>query len=196
MRGLTVAVGLFSGLALLDVPAPALAQTRPAAEIAGGGYSFMRDYQTKENYPAGWFASGAWNITDWLAAVGEVGGTYKSFDFTLDSLKLNTNARLHPFLGGPRYSRRLRGVTPFGQLLVGAARETGGVTIFRQSIATAETKLALQPGGGVDVPLTGRLSARIGADYRRIFAKRKNTDQRSNNEFRFVAGVVVGFSRR
>ncbi len=195
MRRLAVALSLCSSL-VVGLPAPVLAQDRSAAEIAGGGYSFMRDFRVKENFPAGWFASGAYNITSWLAAVGEVAGTYKSQDVTLDSVNYSTNTRLHTFLGGPRYSRRMKRVTPFGQVLVGVARETGGMTIFRPSIATAETKLAVQPGGGVDIPLTDHLSARLGADYRRIFAKRNNTDQKGNNELRLAAGIVVGFSRR
>ena len=78
---------------------------------------------------------------------------------------------------------------------MGVARETGGTTIFRPSIAAAETKLALQPGGGVDIPLAGRLSARLAADYRRIFAERENTDQSGNNELRVAAGIVVALSR-
>jgi hypothetical protein len=195
MRRLAVAMGLCGSL-VIGLPAQVLAQDRSAVEVAAGGYSFMRDFLVKENFPAGWFASGACNITSWLAAVGEVAGTYKSQNVTLDSVNYRTNTQLHTFLGGPRYSRRMNGVTPFGQVLVGVARETGGMTIFRPSIATAETKLALQPGGGVDIPLTGHLSARLGADYRRIFAKRKNTDQKGNNELRLAAGIVVGFSRR
>jgi opacity protein-like surface antigen len=195
MRGLAIACGLFCGVILLSVPAPVLAQDQPAADI-GGGYSLVRDYRVKENLPLGWFASGAYNITDWLAAVGEIGGSNKSYDFTVDSDTFSTNTRLHTFLGGARHSRRLKGTTPFGQVLVGVARETGGVTIFRPSIATSQTKLALQPGGGIDIPVTDRISARLAADYRRIFARRENTDQKDNNEVRFAVGLVVGFGGR
>lgn len=189
-----LAFGLFSSTLLLCVPAPVSAQAS-SGQIAGGGYSFVRDYLAKENLPLGWFASGAYNITDWLAAVGEVSGSYKNYDFTFDSDTFSTNTRLHSYLGGARYSRRMGGMTPFGQVLVGVTRETGGVTLFRQSIGTPQTKLTLQPGGGVDVPLTDRLSARLAADYRRIFAERENTDQKDDNQFRFAAGVVVGFGR-
>lgn len=195
MRGLAIAFGLLCGVVLLCIPAPVLAQDQPAADI-GGGYSFIRDYRVEENLPLGWFASGAYNITDWLAAVGEIGGSYKSDDFTVDSDTFSTNTRLHTFLGGARHSRRLKGTTPFAQVLVGVARETGGVTIFRQSIATPQTKLALQPGGGIDIPVTDRISARLAADYRRIFARRENTEERDNHEVRFAVGLVVGFGSR
>ena len=196
MRRFAIALGLGSSLVVIGSPGPVLAQNRSPVEIAGGGYSFMRDFRVKENFPAGWFATGACDITSWLTAVGEVAGTYKSQDVSLDSTKFSTTTRLHTFLGGARHSWRLKGVTPFGQVLVGVAHETGGTTIFRPSIGTAETKLALQPGGGVDIPMTDHLSARLGADYRRIYAKRKNTDEKGNNEFRLAAGIVFGFSNR
>jgi hypothetical protein len=195
MRALAVAFGLFCSV-LLWFPAPVLAQDRPAVEVAGGGYAFVRDFRVKENFPLGWFASGAYNITDWLAAVGEAGGSYKSYDFTLDSTTFSTNTRLHTFLGGPRYSQRVGGTTAFGQVLAGAARESGGTLIFRQSIATPQTKLALQPGAGIDIPLTERLSARLAGDYRRIFARRDNTDERDNDEIRLAVGLVVGLARQ
>ena len=196
MRVLAVAFGLLSGLFLLAVPAPASAQGRSAAEVAGGGYSFVRDYTVKENYPAGWFASGACNVFDWLTAVAEISGTYKSYDFTVGSTNVSTNTRLHTFLGGARHSRRLKGVTAFGQVLAGVARETGGVKIFRQSLTGPQTKFTLQPGGGVDIPLTDRIGLRLAADYRRIFSDRENADQKNNNELRTAVGVVVGFGSR
>jgi hypothetical protein len=195
MRGLAVALSLSFGI-LLGAPTPTSAQ-EISAQVAGGGYSFMRDFLTEENYPLGWFVSGACGIFDWLTAVGEISGTYKKYDFTVDSESdsFSSSTRQHSYLGGVRHSRRIAGMMPFGQFLVGVTRETGGVTIFRQSIASPQTKLTLQPGGGVDIPLTDRLGARLAADYRRIFADRQNTDQEHDNQFRFAAGIVVGFGR-
>lgn len=195
MRGLTNASGFFCAVILLCVPVPSLAQDNPAGDIAGG-YSFTRDFRVKENLPLGWFASGAYNITDWLAAVGEIGESTKKFDFSVDSDTFSTTTRLQTFLGGARHARRLKGTTPFAQVLVGVARETGGVAIFRPSIATPQTKLTLQPGGGIDVPATDRISVRLAADYRRIFARRENTDQEDSNQIRIAAGLVVGIGSR
>src|SRR5712691_8066915 len=138
MRALAIAVSLFC--ALLIVPGSVLAQGKPSSEIAGG-YSFMRDYQVKENFPAAWFASYACNITSWLAAVGEVGGTYKSYTYTVNQSTYNvtvapanwsTSTRLHTLLAGPRW--RLKDGAAFAQVLGGAAWESGGVAIYRQSI--------------------------------------------------------------
>ena len=47
----------------------------------GGGYGFLRDFQSEETVPVGWFASGAWNVTDALAIVGEVSGQHARSDF-------------------------------------------------------------------------------------------------------------------
>lgn len=190
MRSLSIVLGL-----LLCIPVSVWAQPQRPAEVAGGGYSFVRDFLVEENFPLGWFASGSYRIFDWLDAVGEVSGTYKKHDFTVDSDTFSTTTRLHSYLGGVRHSRPMGRLIPFGQFLVGVTRETGGVTVFRQSIAEPQTKLTLQPGGGVDIPLTDRLSARFGADYRRIFAERLNTDEESDNQLRFAAGVVVGMGR-
>lgn len=195
MRRLAIAVGLSCGIVLLCAPVPVSAQTRPA-DIAGGGYSFVRDYLVEENFPLGWFASGARRLFDWLDVVGEIAGTYKQREVTFEGDTFSTNTRQHSYLGGVRHTRQMGGVIPFGQLLVGVTRETGGVSVFRQSIATPQTKLTLQPGGGIDVPLTDRLSARLAADYRRIFAERQNTDQEHDNQLRIAAGVVVGFGSR
>ena len=43
------------------LPRPVLAQG-PAIIEASGGYQFMRDIDTKESFPAGWYVSAAWNV--------------------------------------------------------------------------------------------------------------------------------------
>jgi hypothetical protein len=194
MRRLAVALSLILSLLLLSAPSPASAQ-EISAEVAGGGYSFMRDFITDENYPLGWFLSGGWPVADWFTAVGEISGMYKTYDFSLDSESFSTTTRQHSYLGGVRRSWQVGTMRPFGQFLAGVTRESGGVTIFRQSIATPETKLTLQPGGGVEVFLTDHLGVRLGADYRRIFADRENTEQEHDNQLRVAAGVVVGIRR-
>lgn len=190
MRALAIACGLLCGLLLVGLPAPVSAQVDVPAHIVAGGYSFMRDDGLEENFPAGWFVSGAHTLWDWLAAVGEVSGGYKDFDFSVAGTTFSTRARVHTFLGGARYQRALARLTPFVQLLAGVARASGGVRVFRLSIAEAQTEFALQPGGGVDIALTDRVGARLAADYRRIFAEDED------NEFRFAAGVVVGWGSR
>jgi hypothetical protein len=193
MRALAIAVTMFCGV--LTVPGSVLAQDRPIGEVAGG-YSFMRDLQVKENFPAAWFASYAHNITDWLAAVGEIGGSYKSYEFTVDSVPFTTSTRLHTLLAGPRYSRPMGAGAAFVQVLGGGVWESGGVAIIRESLISDNPTFAIQPGAGIDIPLTNRLSARLGADYRLIFADRRTTEEKNSNEFRIAAGLVVGLGAR
>ena len=55
-------------------------------EIAGG-YSFTRAVTDEVTLPAGWLVSGAGNVTDTLAIVGEFSGAYKSeaeFEMEID----------------------------------------------------------------------------------------------------------------
>jgi hypothetical protein len=193
MRSLVITVSFLCSL--LAVPGSVLAQAQPAAEIAAG-YSFMRDFQAKESFPAAWFASYAHNINNWLAAVGELGGSYKSHEFTVDSVSYTTSTRLHTLLAGPRYSRPMGAGNLFMQVLGGGVWESGGVAIIRESLISDNPTFAVQPGVGVDIPLTDRLRARLGADYRRIFADRRTTEEKNNNEFRIAAGLVVGLGSR
>ena len=75
MRATVVSsVGIVSFVVLMGMPSVAVAQH--AGEIAGG-YQFMRDYELEENFPGGWFVSGAGNLTDNIAIVGEVAGSHK-----------------------------------------------------------------------------------------------------------------------
>lgn len=206
MRALTVSVILFCGLVLL-FPNPVMAQNKPRAEIAGG-YSFLHDSYIKENFPAAWFLSGSYDINDWLAAVGELGGSYKSTKVTVPSSAFlggaadvkettySTTGRLHTLLFGPRYTRSLGRGGWFAQVLAGPAWESGGIQIFRESVGPTDHKLAIQPGAGFDFPLTKHINGQVAFDYRRIQADRRNATNKNNNEFRFGAGVAVPLGKR
>jgi opacity protein-like surface antigen len=167
-------------------PQSASAQGAPAGEVAGG-YVFMRDFEIDTNFPLGWFASAGVNLSEMFTVVGEVSGSYA----TIDLFGTDVDANVHTFMGGARFVRRMDRVTPFAQVLVGLARAGGGVDFLGVQISDAVTDFAIQPGGGVDVRLTERLSARVGADYRRIFS-----EDADGSELRFTGGIVVGFGSR
>ena len=99
-------------------------------------------------------------------------------------------------MGGVRVAARTNPrVVPFGQVLVGAARLSGGVTASGPAVSVlavgdADTEFALQIGGGVNLMTSGNIGVRLGADYRRIFISAGG-----ENEFRVVAGVVIPFGR-
>lgn len=178
LRFVTFAAAFMIGLSAV----PALAQDAPAFDVSGG-YSLVRDGDVEETFH-GWLASATGYVTPWFGITGEVGGNYKG----IEVLGADVDLSVHSFMAGPRLTvRSSAGVTPFAQLLVGAARLSGDVL----GIGDSSTEFALQPGGGVDIWLSSRAGIRVGADYRRVFVEDDGI-----NEFRFHVGVVVSGGRR
>ena len=173
-------VGLACCLVLVSVVPPAAAQATPAVEVSGG-YAFSRDLTEKINFPAGWYADVAGNISDWLGIVGSVTGAYKS-DSGVDIDTLG-------FAVGPRLSIRTNKLVPFVQVLVGGARSSVSVEAF--GVDVSQTNLTVGAGGGVNVTVNENLGVRFGADYGRVFS-----DLGDTNGFRFSAGAVFGFGER
>ena len=172
------------------------ATAQPLYEISGG-YSFMRDVTIEENFPAGWYFSAAVNPLDWFGLVGEVTGAYKTTDENfLAELKMQG----HTFMGGPRFFRRFGRITPYGQVLVGAARGRVEATpspelaplVGSASVTESSTEFAFQPGGGISVYLNDHVGVRLSMDYRRIVF---DNDEEDNSEFRVLSGIVIGFGR-
>jgi hypothetical protein len=174
------------------VAAPAAAQTAPAELSAG--YQFTRTPDV--NLPLGWYVDVAGNVAPMFAVVGEVSGAYKSETIAVGTSSVDATIRLHTFMGGVRVAARGNPkVVPFGQVLLGAARLSGGVSASGPAISTvaasdSDTEFALQIGGGVNVLTSGHVGVRLGADYRRIFIS-----DGGENEFRLVAGVVIPIGR-
>ena len=166
---------------LLCLAAPVAAQDM--WEIAGG-YSFTRAVTDEVTLPAGWLVSGAGNVTDTLAIVGEVNIAYK----TEAEFGVEIDKRVLPLMGGVRYSRRLARVTPFAQFLLGAA-------VLAAVPNDGVIDFAIQPGAGVDIRLTDRLAARVQGDWRRIFSGDEALGTVDGNQIRIAAGIVVGFRR-
>ncbi len=182
MRNRSLVPGVF---VLLCLAAPVAAQDM--WEIAGG-YSFTRAVTDEVTLPAGWLVSGAGNVTDTLAIVGEFSGAYKTeaeFGVEIDQYVLT-------LMGGVRYSQRLARVTPFAQFLLGGA---GGDRKPAGSDAGGGVEFASQLGAGVDIRLTDRLAARVQGDWRRLFSGDEALGFVDGNQIRIAAGIVVGFRR-
>jgi opacity protein-like surface antigen len=161
----------------------------PSAARSGGGYgaetpnwemsasyAFLRDQELETNFPLGWNVSMARNVTDSLGVVADVGGNYKS----VEGVDLN----IHAFLGGLRYSFRGERVTPYVEVLAGAAR--AGVSAL--GVSDSATDFALQGGIGLGVKVAENVWVRAGGDFRNIF-----TEGESAQEFRATAGLTFGF---
>lgn len=210
------AIAAFAVLALLAIPPPAvLAQDVESVPVplleVSGGYMFMRDFNGNDalgedlNFPAGWYASGAVNLSQWFGLVGEGAGSYKNdYDFVMDGLTFSNRLRVYTFMGGPRFFRKVGRVAPFGQMLVGAAHMRAKtalpdeyIEIFgARTLSDTATNFAMQPGGGVTVFLTERVGVRAQADYRSIIDFAGDNENEYMNEFRFITGFTLHWGGR
>ena len=173
---------LLAVLLLLAVGAPAMAQDTPGVEISAG-YAYMRDKELDENFPLGWYADIAGNVSPWLGLVGEVGGSYKTVNFEDVDLKLS----VHTLMGGVRLARRGDSATAYVQVLAGAAR----ASISGGGESDSNTDFAVQPGVGVDIRVSDGMAVRIGGDFRRIYGESDpGFGRQHSDEWRFIAGLV------
>jgi hypothetical protein len=173
-----MAIGL-GGLLVAVTPHPARAQTWTPREISGG-YVYVNDSDNQIGLPAGWMAGGSWRLTDWLSAVGEGGSSARTTTFVSD-----LRFRVGTVMGGARASASLGPFREFGQVLAGAvlSSATGlGVT-------STDTALGIQPGAGLDYPITPRVAARGEVDVR--FIRSRSSGSTPAHEIRLLVGVVL-----
>jgi opacity protein-like surface antigen len=191
---------------LLAWPCTAAAQEANAPPIpvveVSGGYMLMRDTELDENFPGGWYFSGAANLTRWFGLVAEAAGSYKKVEEGAFGLNFSNRLQLYTFLGGPRFFYQAGRVVPFAQVLAGAAHvrlkteadlppELGG----RMRSNFSETDFAIQPGGGVTIYLSERVGVRLAADYRSIIDV-EDGDWGFLHEFRALGGLTFGWGAR
>ena len=173
----------------LAVPRHAAAQDERRVEVAGG-YSLMRDDDGDATFPLGWFASVAADVAGPLALVGEASGSYKS----MGGLDINVSTNIHTFMGGPRLTWRASRVAPYVQMLFGGARFSTTFTLPEERLSDAQNYFAMAPGGGIDIPFSGRGAVRVGANIRWIRAEQYTTngpEPFTFREFQFITGVVI-----
>jgi opacity protein-like surface antigen len=143
----------------------------PRYELSAG-YAFLRDEDV--NVPLGWSTSFAFNFTNSLGAVADIGGNYKTIE--------GVDVGVHAFLVGSRYSFRGERVTPYLEGLIGVARFTASVA------NVSESDFAVQFGVGIGYKVSDRVSLRTGVDFRNVSSEGGSTQQ-----YRVLAGVSFGF---
>ena len=181
----------------------ALAQDRPEVS-AGWRLLHVSGSETDDitgteddgvNLPKGWYFDVAVPITPMLSIVGDVGGNYKSEaeSFTEQGLSFSGTAKvsLHTFLGGIRLrATESPRVSPFAQILFGAARATASVEATVSGVSfdfdESGTEAAMSLGGGVNLN-AGSLGVRVQAEWLKIL------EDESGNAFRFGVGIVIPF---
>jgi hypothetical protein len=179
-------VGLMVAVLALGVSAPVMAQVTPAVEI-GLGYAFLRDDEIDEDFPLGWYADIAGNLTSSLGLVAELGGSYKTIDSGLGDDTLDVKLSVYTAMGGLRLTHRGDGANFYLQVLAGAAKAK--VTFLDESDSV--TDFALQPGVGLEFGTGGSVGFRVGADYRRVFSEGEGV-----NQWRATAGFVIRAGER
>ena len=160
-------------LPLLVVPASAWAQqvTTPQVSIFGG-YSNMVANTNNINFDLnGVNLSVQENMNSWFGGVLD----FSTFFGTENGAKTNTQTLSY----GPVFTyRKVKGVAPFGHVMVGAER--GGSSYL--NISQPETRLAVLAGGGLDVNITPRIAIRfVQVDY--LMSKFSNA-RRTTSAFR------------
>ncbi len=193
---------------LLIVAGAASAQDTSRSEFSGGWRyyhatlsSVVRPVQVRvpNNYPKGWYADAAVNLSPKFAIVGEAGGSYFSDDFNSTagavSIKESLDLKFHTFMGGARVrAPQLPWFVPFGQVLFGGEHDTSTdertLTILqntsrnRQDRSSSNAALALDSGATI---MLGRIGVRASAGYVRLFSTA------DADAFRFSLGAAFRF---
>jgi hypothetical protein len=150
---------------------------RANAANSGGGYNLN-----------GGSASLAYNFSDRLAVVGDVGA------YRFGGLPSGLTSTMYTYLFGPRYTfRKLTRVTPFAQVLLGGGRlnaSSGGLN-------AGENGFSMAIGGGLDLPLRRRFSVRlIQAEYLLTRFDSTSGASATQNDVRISAGLVFRFGSK
>jgi hypothetical protein len=154
--------------------------TAAHAQTAGNlgvGYSFMRLVEDEGlTLPGGFLVSYAQPLAgSAISIVSEGGGNYTTaYDDTL---------ALHTLQSGVRFSSPAdRTVTPFAQFLAGVMNVGWS--------GESANYFAIEPGGGVDIRVTGRVGLRVAGSLPMAISGGD-----VGNTFRFHVGVVVPVRR-
>jgi hypothetical protein len=182
-----VVVSLFAVLSFFG--AKAQAQDVPKVDVFAG-YSYFRANPAASGVDSfslnGGSAAVAYNATSWLSGVADFGG-YTSNNI----LGTHAGGTLSTYLFGPRISvRRFDRVTPYGQVLFGAAHI--GSNIF--GVASSTNAFAMSVGGGFDVNVSHHFAVRPAqVDYLLTRFDEATNSARSQNNLRVSTGVVFRF---
>jgi hypothetical protein len=182
---------------LLLAVAPVLAQKQNTTVYeAYGGAAYGRSFAEPTANAYGWNVSLAqypYESHPWVGGKIDASGVFDSRSEPVAEVTLDDST--YAFLAGPVVRMpRARRVRPFAHLLLGTVLERATVTgpdaaVFRPSLQVSQAIFGTALGGGLDLSLTRRLSARAQGDW---LTYRENASGRANNP-RASAGLVVKF---
>jgi peptidoglycan-associated lipoprotein len=172
-----------------------MAQTQPSNEIALD-YAYVHT-----NAPPGGCGcfsmnggsgSYAYHLGPQFAAVIEVGAVHAS--------KIGTSGldlTLTSYLAGPRFYYRRPGArfVPYGQVLLGAVRATGGLAPANSGGAPSSTVFSATLGGGVEFNISRTITVRVAQVDYWVTTFDNKVDGHQNN-IRITTGAAYHFGKR
>lgn len=139
----------------------------------------------------GWWVSPAYYVTDRIAVVGEVAGSYGNVDDLVPPVipvAFDTSVRTHSFGGGIRVTgSRVQRVIPFLQGIISYDRNNASVAAlgFRESMSFSG--FGVDASAGVDIGITSRVAVRVVGGY-----GIGRSEGESTHELGVGAGLVFG----
>ncbi len=147
---------------------PSLAQEPGRFELVGG-LTTVGAADLVDGVGAGWLVGGGWHPARWLAVVVDIDRSTHGSEVA----GLEVDASLLGTLAGARVTTKVGPVRPLAHVL-GGQSQIGIRARSSFPVVSAgeffEHHGAVQLGGGVDIPIHPRGTARIAIDYRRLFA--------------------------
>ena len=159
---------------------PLVAMAAPSGTEVWGGYTTLRIPRDAVTLPQGWAAGVAVPVFRMIGATAEVGSNRR----VLRASGADVSLRVIDVMTGLRLTARVGRVTEFAHLMIGVVQGRGAA--FGQT--EAHTNLAVQPGLGINYPLTTRLHARAAFDARVVGAG--EVAQSPGAQFRWLVGVA------
>jgi hypothetical protein len=166
-------------------------QDFPRAEVFGG-YSYLNvdtNELTSRQNAHGWQTAVSGNFNKWLAAEFDISGHYKNYDMSIPGLgPLTVKFRDYSYLAGPRLN--------FRPLFVHALLGGDHLSASALGSGASQDGFAGAFGGGIVIPIKGRIGFRFSADY--VFSRHNVTGGPSvtQNNLRASAGIVFTFGGR
>jgi outer membrane protein with beta-barrel domain len=140
--------------AILVLSFTARAQETPAWDVSGGFSYLQADFSGANFHLFGATTSATENLNSWFGGRIEVNAYHGS--------EAGTTVSAQTITYGPVFSyRRLKTVTPFAHVQLGAVHASAGYLGISQSAI----KFAMSGGGGADVQINKIVSVRVQADY-------------------------------
>jgi len=196
-KTLLLSAGLLIGVGV------SAAQDVPKAEIAFG-YSFINVHPKYTQISSfnlnGGGASFVYNATHYFGIKAEFmdytgggGAQLRKFGYTG-----NVSGNFFTYEFGPIIKKHSGKVQPFGEALFGAAHSGVYGTIYNaingiQAAGNSNNAFAMELGGGLDIPVTPHISIRPAEVDYLLTEFSNNKAGATQNNFRYMLGVNIGF---